>query len=63
MLVQVACASHVLQWEGCDGAGCTPHYVTFQKALIEWIESGTFNNGAPSGSFNVSPSGVVSTVP
>jgi len=63
VLVQVACASHVLQWEGCDGAGCTPHYVTFQKALIEWIESGTFNNGAPSGSFNVSPSGVVSTVP
>ena len=63
VLVQVECASHVLQWEGCDGADCTPHYVTFQKALIEWIESGTFNNGAPSGSFNVSPSGVVSTVP
>ena len=62
VLVEVDCASHVLQWEGCDGAGCTPHYATFQKALIEWIESGTFNNGAPSGIFNVNRSGVVSTV-
>ena len=62
VLVEVDCASHVLQWEGCDGAGCTPHYVTLQKALIEWIKSGTFNNGAPSGIFNVNRSGVVSTV-
>jgi pimeloyl-ACP methyl ester carboxylesterase len=62
VLVEVECASHVLQWEGCDGAGCTPHYVTLQKALIEWIKSGTFNNGAPSGIFNVNRSGVVATV-
>ena len=62
VLVEVDCASHVLQWEGCDGAGCTPHYVTLQKALIEWIKSGTFNNGATSGFFNVNRSGVVTTV-
>ena len=60
VLVEVQCASHALQWEGCDGAGCTPHYATFQKALIEWIKSGTFN-GAANGQFIVDESGVASS--
>jgi pimeloyl-ACP methyl ester carboxylesterase len=58
VLVEVECASHVMQWEGCDGGGfadCTPPYVTFQEALIEWIKSGTFNGNA-NGPFYVNPS-------
>jgi pimeloyl-ACP methyl ester carboxylesterase len=60
VLVQVECASHVLQWEGCAGADCTPHYATFQKALIDWIKEGKFN-GQPKGSFKVNQRGDVST--
>ena len=58
VLVEVECASHVMQWEGCDGGGfadCTPPYVTFQEALIDWIKSGTFNGNA-NGPFYVNPS-------
>jgi len=58
VLVEVECGSHVLQWEGCDGAGCTPHYQTFQKALIDWITTEKFNNQSE-GIFNVNRSGVV----
>ncbi|MCM0673374.1 alpha/beta hydrolase [Micromonospora phytophila] len=78
VLVKVACASHGLLWEGCSGQRCTPAsgtpyggkvgapwagpYSTLKAALIEWINSGTFN-GAPNGQFNVNESGVVSAGP
>jgi pimeloyl-ACP methyl ester carboxylesterase len=57
VLVQVECASHVLQWEGCDGPNCKPHHATFKDALIEWIKRGTFNR-APNGSWIVNKRGV-----
>jgi pimeloyl-ACP methyl ester carboxylesterase len=78
VLVQVECASHALPWEGCAGTRCTPDsgtpyggtpgapwagpHATLKAALIEWIESGTFN-GAMSGRFIVDESGVASAVP
>jgi len=58
VLVEVECASHVLQWEGC-APGCTTPHATFRKALIEWIKSGTFN-GEANGPFKVDQSGMVS---
>jgi hypothetical protein len=77
VLVQVECASHALPFEGCAGARCTPAsgtpyggkpgapwagpHATLKAALIEWIESGTFN-GAASGRFVVDASGVASAV-
>jgi pimeloyl-ACP methyl ester carboxylesterase len=78
VLVQVECASHALPWEGCAGTRCEPAsgtpyggapgapwagpHATLKAALIERIESGTFN-GAMSGRFVVDESGVASTVP
>jgi len=59
VLVKVKCASHVLQWEGCTGEHCTPHYETFQNALIEWITKGTFD-GDENGTFTVDEEGDVS---
>ncbi|MEV0112292.1 hypothetical protein AB0H77_03400 [Streptomyces sp. NPDC050844] len=73
LLVQVQCAAHGLQLEGCTGPRCTPEsgtpyggrpgepwagpHSTTKAALIEWIKSGTFN-GAASGRFTVDESGV-----
>jgi hypothetical protein len=78
VLVQVACASHGLLFEGCSQQRCTPipgtpyggtpgapwagPHSTLKAALIEWIKSGTFNN-APNGRFIVNESGVVSAAP
>jgi pimeloyl-ACP methyl ester carboxylesterase len=64
VLVEVECGSHVLQWEGCDstGAACTPHYKTFQSALIEWIKNERFNNDPLGGIFNVNRRGQVTKV-
>jgi pimeloyl-ACP methyl ester carboxylesterase len=75
VLVRIACASHLLQLEGCSGPRCTPAsgtpyggtpgaawagpHATVKAALIEWIKSGTFN-GAASGRFIVNESGVAS---
>ena len=75
VLVEVGCASHDMVVEGCSGARCAPAsgtpyggtpgwpwagpHATLAAALIEWIESGTFN-GAGSGRFSVDDSGVVS---
>jgi pimeloyl-ACP methyl ester carboxylesterase len=73
VLVRVQCAGHALLWQGCGGSRCTPvsgvpyggtpgtpwagPYATVRAALIEWIQSGTFD-GAASGSFVVDASGV-----
>lgn len=78
VLVQVACASHGLLWEGCAGPRCEPAsgtpyggmpgepwagpHATLKAALIEWIENGTFD-GAASGRFLLDESGVASAVP
>src|SRR5215217_1829276 len=60
VLVEVECASHALMWEGADSwAG--PHDM-FNKALIEWIKSGTFN-GAANGQFIVDEGGGMSAAP
>ena len=75
VLVQVGCASHEMLIEGCSEARCTPTsgtpyggipgqpwagpHSTVKAALIEWINSGTFN-GAASGRFTVSDSGAAS---
>lgn len=73
MQVQVQCASHLLHLGGCIGPRCTPEsgtpygegpgrpwrgpHATFQAAVIEWINAGTFN-GAASGRFVSDESGV-----
>lgn len=78
VLVQVQCASHQMQMEGCSGPRCTPEsgtpyggrpgepwagpHATVKAALIEWIKSGTFN-GATNGKFTVNESGVASASP
>ena len=78
VLVQVACASHALLYEGCSQQRCTPAsdtpyggptgapwagpQSTLKAALIEWIKGGTFN-GAANGQFLVDESGVVSAGP
>ena len=78
VLVQIECASHALQLEGCSGARCTPAsgtpyggipgapwagpHATVKAALIEWVKGGTFN-GTASGRFNVDASGVAHPVP
>jgi len=60
VLVKVACASHALPWEGCDGVGCKPPHATLKEALIEWIRKGKFNNHA-NGSFTVNEKGQVTS--
>jgi len=60
VLVKVACASHALPWEGCEGEGCKPPHATLKEALIGWITKGKFNNVAH-GSFTVNERGEVST--
>ncbi|WP_159053516.1 alpha/beta fold hydrolase [Streptomyces regalis] len=78
VLVQVRCASHALQFEGCSGPRCTPAsgtpygglpgepwagpHATLKAALSEWIKNGTFN-GSASGQFTVDESGVASASP
>ncbi|WP_128430600.1 alpha/beta hydrolase [Streptomyces cyaneus] len=78
VLVQLQCASHQMQMEGCSGPRCTPEsgtpyggrpgepwagpHATVKAALIEWISSGTFN-GAANGQFTVDESGVASASP
>jgi fermentation-respiration switch protein FrsA (DUF1100 family) len=73
VLVQVACASHALLYEGCTASRCIPAsgspygaapgqpwagpHATLKAALVEWITKGTFN-GAASGRFGVDESGV-----
>ena len=78
VLVQIQCASHQMQMEGCSGPRCTPQsgtpyggrpgepwagpHATVRAALIEWIKSGTFN-GAANGKFTVNESGVAAASP
>ena len=78
VLVQVGCASHDMEYEGCLGARCKPAsgtpydetggqpwsgpHTTVKAALIEWITSGNFN-GASIGKFTINDSGVASASP
>ncbi|MGW0391063.1 alpha/beta fold hydrolase [Streptomyces sp. NPDC003042] len=73
VLVQVRCGSHLLHLAGCSGPRCIPEsgtpyggrpgrpwagpHSTYQAALTEWIENGTFD-GAANGHFVVNESGV-----
>jgi len=60
VLVQVECASHVLQWEGAS-SWPGPHSI-FKQALIEWIKEGRFNR-VPRGGFIVDKRGDVKRDP
>jgi pimeloyl-ACP methyl ester carboxylesterase len=60
VLVEIECASHVLQWEGA-ASWAGPHYM-LKKALIDWIKEGTFNDERK-GSFIVDKSGAVKPGP
>ncbi|MFI6094964.1 alpha/beta fold hydrolase [Lentzea sp. NPDC051213] len=73
VLVQVQCGSHLLHLAGCSGDRCTPEsgtpyggrpgepwagpYSTYQAALTEWINNGTFA-ATTRGHFVVNESGV-----
>ncbi|MEV5238428.1 alpha/beta fold hydrolase [Streptomyces cinnamoneus] len=75
VMLQVTCASHVFEWEGCDGERCTPPSpatVYGQASGTPWAgPHGTVTaaltewitkgtvNGASSGKFTVDKSGVI----